>query len=80
MADVLLTHSYHRYFDRKQTRELRPYPPLSTVYAAALLRRTGISVASWSDVCVKADAILGRCPGVRVLGDHILLRLERTSL
>ena len=45
MADVLLTHSYHLYFDRKQTRKMRPYPPLGTLYAAALLRSAGISVA-----------------------------------
>ena len=45
MADVLLTHSYHLYFDRKQTRTMRPYPPLGTLYAAALLQRFGISVA-----------------------------------
>ena len=31
MADVLLTHSYHLYFDRKQTRKMRPYPPLGVV-------------------------------------------------
>ncbi len=45
MADVLLTHSYHLYYDRKQTRKMRPYPPLGTLYAAALLRRAGISIA-----------------------------------
>jgi hypothetical protein len=31
VADVLLTHSYHLYFDRKQTRKMRPYPPLGVV-------------------------------------------------
>jgi anaerobic magnesium-protoporphyrin IX monomethyl ester cyclase len=45
VADVLLTHSYHLYFDRKQTRKMQPYPPLGTLYAAALLRSAGISVA-----------------------------------
>ncbi|MGA9509082.1 MAG: radical SAM protein [Candidatus Sulfotelmatobacter sp.] len=45
MVDVLLTHSYHLYFDRKQTRKMQPYPPLGTLYAAALLRSAGISVA-----------------------------------
>src|SRR5215469_13914677 len=44
-VDVLLTHSYHLYYDRKQTRKMQPYPPLGTLYAAALLRRAGISVA-----------------------------------
>ena len=47
MADVLLTHSYHLYYDRKQTRKMQPYPPLGTLYAAALLRHAGLSVAVW---------------------------------
>ena len=45
MADVLLTHSYHLYYDRKQMRKMQPYPPLGTLYAASLLRRAGSSVA-----------------------------------
>ena len=45
MVDVLLTHSYHLYYDRKQVRKMQPYPPLGTLYAAALLRRHGFSVA-----------------------------------
>jgi len=45
VVDVLLTHSYHLYYDRKQTRKMQPYPPLGTLYAAALLRKHGISVA-----------------------------------
>jgi anaerobic magnesium-protoporphyrin IX monomethyl ester cyclase len=45
VADILLTHSYHLYYDRKQTRKMRPYPPLGTLYAAALLRSAGLSVA-----------------------------------
>ena len=45
MADVLLTHSYHLFYDRKQARKMRPYPPLGTLYAAALLRSAGLSVA-----------------------------------
>jgi anaerobic magnesium-protoporphyrin IX monomethyl ester cyclase len=45
MADVLLTHSYHLFYDRKQTRKMQPYPPLGTLYAAALLRNAGVSVA-----------------------------------
>ena len=45
MADILLTHSYHLYYDRKQVRKMQPYPPLGTLYAAALLRQRGFSVA-----------------------------------
>jgi radical SAM superfamily enzyme YgiQ (UPF0313 family) len=45
MLDVLLTHSYHLPFDRKQSRKMEPYPPLGTLYAAGLLRTNGHSVA-----------------------------------
>ena len=44
-ADVLLTHSYHLPYDRKQLRKMQPYSPLGTLYAAALLRERGASVA-----------------------------------
>jgi anaerobic magnesium-protoporphyrin IX monomethyl ester cyclase len=44
-VDVLLTHSYHLFYDRKQTRKMQPYPPLGTLYAASLLRSAGISIA-----------------------------------
>jgi anaerobic magnesium-protoporphyrin IX monomethyl ester cyclase len=45
VTDVLLTHSYHLPFDRKQVRKMQPYLPLGTLYAAAVLRAHGISVA-----------------------------------
>ena len=45
MVDVLLTHSYHLFYDRKQVRKMQPYPPLGTLYAASLLRQQGVSVA-----------------------------------
>ena len=45
MVDVLLTHSYHLPYDRKQVRKMQPYPPLGTLYAAAVLQRRGFSVA-----------------------------------
>jgi radical SAM superfamily enzyme YgiQ (UPF0313 family) len=45
MADVLLTHSNHLYFDSKQVRKMQPYPPLQTLIVASLLRERGYSVA-----------------------------------
>jgi radical SAM superfamily enzyme YgiQ (UPF0313 family) len=45
MADVLLAHSNHLPYDRKQVRKMEPYPPLATLYAAGLLRQHGVSVA-----------------------------------
>ncbi len=55
MADVLLTHSYHLYFDRKQTRKMQPYPPLGTLYAASLLRSAGISVALFDSMLTNPE-------------------------
>lgn len=45
MTDVLLTHSYHLPYDRKQARKMQPYLPLGTLYAAAVLRSQHIPVA-----------------------------------
>lgn len=47
MADVLVTHSYHLPYDQKQLRKMQPYIPLATLYAAAALRESGISVAAF---------------------------------
>jgi anaerobic magnesium-protoporphyrin IX monomethyl ester cyclase len=44
VTDVLLTHSYHLPYDRKQVRKMQPYPPLGTLYAAALLQQHRVSV------------------------------------
>jgi len=30
-------------------------------------------------LCERADSWLGRCPGIRLLGDHVLVRLQRAS-
>ena len=38
---VLLAHSYYMRYDPKQSRKMKPYPPLSTLIAGALLRREG---------------------------------------
>jgi anaerobic magnesium-protoporphyrin IX monomethyl ester cyclase len=56
VADVLLTHSYHLPYDRKQVRKMQPYPPLGTLYAAALLRSKGISVAVFDTMLNDPDA------------------------
>ena len=42
--DVLLTHSNHLYYDRKQVEKMQPYPPLETLWAAAVLREAGVRV------------------------------------
>jgi radical SAM superfamily enzyme YgiQ (UPF0313 family) len=45
MPDILLTHSYFLHFDPQEYKAMRPYPPLGTLYAASVLRRTGFSLA-----------------------------------
>ena len=54
--EVLLTHSYHLYFDRKQAERQQPYPPLGTMYAAALLRQAGFSVGIFDSMIDDPDA------------------------
>ena len=45
MADVLLAHSFFLRNDPKQMEKMRPYAPLATLYAAAMLRQNGYEVA-----------------------------------
>jgi anaerobic magnesium-protoporphyrin IX monomethyl ester cyclase len=41
---VLFTHSYFLHFDNKQLKTRTPFPPLATLYAAAVLREKGVEV------------------------------------
>jgi len=41
---ILFTHSYFLHFDNKQLKTKTPFPPLATLYAAALLRENGYEV------------------------------------
>src|SRR6185369_7533319 len=50
MADILLAHCNHLFFDRKQARKMQPYPPLQTLLAAACLRREGFEVALFDPI------------------------------
>jgi anaerobic magnesium-protoporphyrin IX monomethyl ester cyclase len=56
MTDVLLTHSYHLAYDRKQLRKMMPYPPLGTLYAASVLRENGFSVAVFDSMLAEPEA------------------------
>lgn len=44
MTDILFTHSYFLRFDPKQWKAMQPYPPLGTIYAAAVLKEAGYKV------------------------------------
>src|ERR1700749_1317356 len=45
MKKILFTHSYFLRFDPKQWQTGQPYPPLGTLYAAALMRENGYDVS-----------------------------------
>lgn len=52
--NILFTHSYFYRFDPKQWETHQPYPPLGTMYAAALMRQNGYSVGLF-DVGLKEN-------------------------
>ncbi len=54
-TDVLLTHSYFMRFDKKQWRTMQPYPPLGTLYAASVLRNSGIGVSLFDSMLAKSE-------------------------
>ena len=45
MKKILFTHSYFYRFDPKQWNTKQPYPPLGTIYAAAVMREAGYKVS-----------------------------------
>jgi anaerobic magnesium-protoporphyrin IX monomethyl ester cyclase len=45
MARILFTHSYFLRFDPKQWKQMQPYAPLGTLYAAAVMREAGHTVS-----------------------------------
>src|SRR6516225_5536881 len=63
MKNILFSHSYFLRFDPKQWEAGLPYPPLGTLYAAALMREQGHTVSLF-------DSMFARSP------DEILLRLN----
>jgi anaerobic magnesium-protoporphyrin IX monomethyl ester cyclase len=71
MVDMLHAHGNHLFYDRKQVQRMKPYPPLRTLLAAALMRQNGVSVAA-GDVNLeppeqKFGAALDSCPPCWVL-------------
>lgn len=44
MSDILFSHSYYYKLDPKQWKNKTPFPPLGTLYAAALMRQNGHDV------------------------------------
>lgn len=56
MNNILFTHSYFLQFDPKQWTLGQPYPPLGTLYAAALMRKNGYNVSLFDTMFI-ADPI-----------------------
>lgn len=52
MTSILFTHSYFLRFDPKQWALRQPYPPLGTLYAAALMREHGYQVSLFDTMFV----------------------------
>jgi radical SAM superfamily enzyme YgiQ (UPF0313 family) len=61
VVDVLVTHSYHLPYDAKQLRKMQPYAPLATLYAAAALRKSGMSVAAFDSMLRNPDEEFQGC-------------------
>jgi radical SAM superfamily enzyme YgiQ (UPF0313 family) len=55
-ADVLFTHAYHLAHDPKQLKRGQPYPPLGTLYAAAMARSKGFRVAVFDSMLEDPEA------------------------
>lgn len=57
MARVLLTHSYFYRLDPKQWKDARPYPPLGTLMAAAVLREDNARMSGSDDERIAAPQV-----------------------
>ncbi len=64
MRKILFTHSYFLRFDPKQYEQMQPYPPLGTLYAAAVMREAGFDVSFFDPMFSKST-------------DEIIPHLER---
>lgn len=53
MKKILFTHSYFYRFDPKQWDTKQPYPPLGTIYAAAVMREAGYNVSLFDTALIE---------------------------
>jgi radical SAM superfamily enzyme YgiQ (UPF0313 family) len=56
MKKLLFTHSYFLHFDPKQEKLGQPYPPLGTLYAAAVMEKSGYQVSLYDTMFEKRAA------------------------
>jgi len=74
MAELLLTHSYLLNFDPKQEKTGQPFAPLGTLYAASVLKQSGVDVSFYDPMFSQSpDQILKRLrqekPSILVIYD-----------
>ncbi|HET7153251.1 MAG TPA: radical SAM protein, partial [Candidatus Kapabacteria bacterium] len=55
MAEVLLAHSYFLRFDPKAYRQMEPYAPLGTLYAASCVREHGYDTAFFDAMLAESE-------------------------
>ncbi len=68
---VLLAHAYFLSHDAKQLRKMKPYPPLATLLAAAVLRARGFDVVFFDAMLARSEREFVRVletSGARVVG------------
>jgi anaerobic magnesium-protoporphyrin IX monomethyl ester cyclase len=56
MTDILFGQSYYLRFDAKLWQAMQPYPPIGTMYAAAVMRQQGYSVALFDAMLAESEA------------------------
>ncbi len=85
MPDVLIGQSYYLRFDPKLLAAMQPYPPLGSLYAAAVLREAGFSVALFDAMLADstdewAAALRAQRPRYAVLFEDNFNYLSKMSL
>jgi anaerobic magnesium-protoporphyrin IX monomethyl ester cyclase len=85
MTDVLIGQSYYLRFDPKLYEAMQPYPPLGSLYAAALLREADFSVALFDAMLAEstdewAAALRRHQPRYAVLFEDNFNYLSKMSL
>jgi len=58
MKKILFTHSYFYQFDQKQWNTHQPYPPLGTIYAAAVMRNEGYYVSLFDTALINSPELI----------------------
>ncbi len=58
MKKILFTHSYFYKFDSKQWNRHQPYPPLGTIYAAAVMRNEGYNVSLFDTALIDTPELI----------------------